>query len=592
MVREAEQKPSFGTELWPAALLAMATMAWLGAAALEAQHHGGHHSRMPSPNLPPPQLMDGIGNNTMRVTTDSESARRFFDQGLNLLHCFWDFEAYRAFNEATRHDDSLAMAHWGLFMALNYNQHELAAERQAALLEAQELGVRATDRERRYIKAIEQLAKHSGRAAQTAYIREMEALVEAYPEDLQAKLLLIKFLVTDAGGTFSDPRTEVARDAFERARKMLRPLLETHPDNAAVHHYWIHAHEGGPDPSAALASAERLPLLAPKSGHILHMPGHIYFKVGLHDKAYEAFQKSLKFDRAYMQEQGVDPVDNWNYVHNLDYLVANCAEDGRYQEGLRYAELLHDLPVELERSRAAGLGYIVYGGRTAPARFHLRYGQWQAAAANLEAGLANWRFPSQVAADYVGGLLAYARGMALFASGEAEQAGPHFQVLFGISQRLAQQQAELGSDWYLQAGQIVLRIAAAELIGLLMSSQGQHERALAELEKAAGLEQVLGYGEPPHYSRPVQESLGGLYLQIGRWQDARQAFRKVLDERPNSGHAWFGIARAHALEFSQGAVEQKTEARRAYRRFLEVWRHADRDLPRIREAQRWLAANP
>ncbi|MEM7355337.1 MAG: tetratricopeptide repeat protein [Acidobacteriota bacterium] len=570
---------------WMLASLSLVGASFVGVSTASAQHHGDHSSRLPSATLPPPPLMKGIGQSSMPITTDSESAQKFFDQGLNLLHCFWDFEAYRAFKEAIRQDSSAAMAHWGLFMALNYNQVELAGERQAALDAARRHSAEATERERRYIAAIGQLAAHSGRAAQDAYLREMETLVAAYPEDLQAKLLLIKFLVTDAGGTFSDPRTEEARDAFARARELLLPLLESHPNHAAVHHYWIHAHEGGPDPSAALESADRLPQLAPKSGHMLHMPGHIYFKVGLHDKAYAAFQESLAFDRAYMKDQGIDPVDNWNYVHNLDYLVANCAEDGRYREGQRYAQMLHDLPVELERSKSVGLGYIVYGGRTAPARFHMRYGRWDAAAASLEKGLASWQFPSQISADYVGALLAYARGMALFASGNAAQAGPHFQTLFSVTQKLEQQQAEQGADWYFQAARRVLEIGAAELVGLLMSSQGQHERALAELEKAANLEQALGYGEPPHYSRPVQESLGILYLRVGRWQDARQAFRKVLDERPNSGHAWFGIAKSHEL------AGEKAEARRAYQRLLEVWRHADRDLPQMQAAQQWLAAN-
>ena len=573
--------------LLSSALFSLAFALWLvGASVSSAQHHGGSGARLPSDALPPPALMDGIGKATMPITTSSPDAQKFFDQGLRLIHCFWDFEAYRAFKESARRDPDAAMAYWGQFMSLNYNQHELAAERKAALEKAQALGSAASDRERRYIAAIAKLAAYSGKAAQTAYIREMEALVAAYPEDLQAQLLLIKFLVTDAGGTFSDPQTEENSSSFDRASELLRPLLRAHPESAAVHHYWIHAHEGGSDPSKALASADKLPKLAWKSGHMLHMPGHIYFKVGLYDKAYEAFQKALSFDQAYMKAQGISPVDNWNHTHNLDYLVMNCAEDGRYKEGQRYAKMLQELPVELDRSRAVGLGYIVYGGRTAPARLHLRYGQWEEAAASLEEGLTTWRFPSQLAADYVGGLHAYARGMALVTAGDAATAAQHFQVVFSISQKLAEERSTLGSDWYAQAAQRVLAIAAAELIGTLLSSQGQHDRAITEVIKAAKLEKALGYGEPPHYSRPVQESLGGLYLRAGRPAEAERAFREVLRERPNSGHGWFGLAMALSR------ANKMDEARNAYERFLEVWRNADRDLPQLLAAEKWLAAHP
>ena len=542
-----------------------------------AQHHGGSHlGRLPSATLPPPPLMDGIGQAEMSISTSSKLAAQYFNQGLRLLHCFWDFEAYRSFKEAIRQDENAVMAYWGLFMSLNYNPNELYDERRAALDKAKALATRASARERRYVGAISQLDAKG----QTAYIRAMESLIAAHPEDIQARLMLIKYLVTDAGGRYPEPDGGTG-NAFEHAQEMLRPLLKSHPDSAAVHHYWIHAHEVGPTPEAALASAEKLPSLAPKAGHILHMPGHIHFLIGDYEKADEAFQASLRFDRVYMETSGVGPVDNWNYTHNLDYMVAACAEDGRYREGQGYAEILSSLPVERERSLAAGLGYIVYGGRTAPARLHLRYGQWQAAADSL--GTIARAALSQQAADYLDGLLTYAQGMAALERSDVTRAGANFQKLLGFSMKLGRQESGKGSDWYFDAARRILAVGAVELGGLLMSRQGQHDQAIAQLERAIQMEGVLGYGEPPHYTRPVSESLAAAYLQAGRWQEARNAYEQSLKKRPKNGHALFGIARSYELAGDKGRAES------AYRRFLETWRRADRDLPQVRHAETWLA---
>ncbi|MEE8524153.1 MAG: tetratricopeptide repeat protein, partial [Thermoanaerobaculia bacterium] len=413
----------------------------------------------------------------------------------------------------------------------------------------------------------------------------MEALIAAHPEDLEAQLFLIKFLVTDAAGSFLDPDRGVG-SGFDRARERLRPLLDSHPDSLAVHHYWIHAHEYGPEPEAALVSARKIPSLAPRSGHILHMPGHVFYKIGDYEGAYRAFHSSLELDREYLREQGIEPVDNWNYVHNLDYLVMNCAEDGRYREGRKWAEVLSEIPVRHERSAAVGLGFVIYGAHTATARLHMRYGRWQAAAESLAASLESSSFPSAHGADYSRGLLAYARGMAAVERGDGARAGQAFQEILGLSMALRQQRAELGSDWYFDVARRILAIASMELSGVLLSAQGQHDQAITFLERAVDAEGQLGYGEPPHVTRPVRESLAVAYLRAGRWQDARRTYEQVLTGRPGSGHAWYGIAKSHEL------AGQEAETRGAYERFLEAWRHGDDDLEEIRDARAWLAVNP
>lgn len=537
----------------------------------------------------PPPRMSGIGNAHLKISTSSELAQIYFDQGLNLLHCFWDHEAYRAFSEAIRLDPAAPMPYWGLYMSLNYNQSEQRDERQRALAQMRRLIDAATDREQRYLRAVLRLNEAPGAAGQAAFIDEMEKLIVAHPGEVEAKLFLSKFLFTESGGYFTDPDDARGRDrqsAVQRAQDILAALLESHPDHHAVHHYWIHVHEYGPTPEVALDSARKLPTLAPSSGHILHMPGHIYFQLGRYEQAYRSFHAGLAFDQAYMKARDLAPADNWNYVHNLDYLVANCAEDGRYAEGQRWGQRLLELPVAEHRHHSVGQGFVVYGGRSALARLHMRYGNWPAAAAALQQVLESGDLPpGGLPARYLASLGVFAHGMAVISAGDLEGGAQVVQQLLRLSLDLREAEAEHGMDWYFSAAQRIVAIAALELNGNLLSAQGRHDDALRQLERAVEMEEALGYWEPPHYARPVYQSLAQAYARAGRLADARRAFERELERRPENGHALFGIARAHA------AAGDIAAARRAYERFLEAWSHADRDLPTVQVAQSWLAAH-
>ncbi len=552
----------------------------------------------PPPAVPAdlPPLLSGIGTSKLKIQTTSPLAQQYFDQGLNLLHCFWDYEALRAFRTVVRLDPQAAMGYWGLYLSLNYNQREELSERQSALAAMRRLSAQASDREQRYLRAVLRLndagvgSAGASTGGQAAFIDEMEQLIAAYPEEFEAKLFLVKFLITESGGYFTnpdDPNRQNKRTAFDRAFAILRPLLASHGESAAVHHYWIHVHEYSPHPEGALASAAKLPSLAPNSGHILHMPGHIYYQVGEYEKAYQAFHQSLAFDQAYVQSHGLAPVDNWNYVHNLDYLVANCAEDGRYREGQKWATQLLDLESSPHRVHAVGRGFVIWGGRSALARLHFRYGNWSAAAVSLHQVLERGDpHRDELAAAYLRGLAVFAGGMAALEGGQLDLARQALQGLLRMSLELRDQHSDQGGDWYFDAGRRILTIATFELAGSLASLEGQHEAAVAQLERAVEMEASLGYFEPPHYSRPVHQSLARALLRAGRPDAARQVYERELERRPNNGHAWFGIAQA------QVAAGQVSAARTAFRRFLAVWSHADPDLPQVRAAQDWLSTHP
>jgi tetratricopeptide (TPR) repeat protein len=553
----------------------------LQGAARAGEEPPGHACRA-APNaavaaLPAPQLMDGIGTSAMKVTTASAKAQRYFDQGLNLLHCFWDTEAYLAFREAARLDPACAMAFWGIFTALGQNARETSAERAAALARAVELAGTASDRERHYIRAAALLADPAkGRAA---WIAEMEALIDRYPEDVEAKLLLANMLSTPVSSYAPDGRP---REGKLYGQAILSNLLVTHPNHAAVHHYWIHAVENGPRPRDALASARKLPLLAPNSGHMLHMPGHIYYRLGDYARARRSFLASMRRDEAYMRERGVGPVNTWNYVHNLDYLVATCAEDGRYAEGARWARLLGEIRRDDSRLDASGQGYLLYGGHTALARLQIRYGMWDEAVRTLSiesTGRANDHplerdADGSLAAAYRSGVLLYAKGMAAAERGDLDACAAQEAALEAHLASLANETASRGSDWYFRHASRVLAVHLAELRGVALSRRGEHGRAAEVLTEATERERDLGYWEPPHYARPVLESLGEAHARAGRFDLAADAYRRALERRPGSGHALAGLARS--LE----RAGKRAEAARVHRQFHAAWRGADPDVLR------------
>ncbi len=538
------------------------------------KHTGEYSPAVDFAKLPAPPLMKDIGSSNLKITTKSAEAQKYFNQGLNLLHAFWDLEAYRAFREAARLDETSAMAYWGIWNALAQNSQEMANERTAALKKAVELAPTVSEHEQFYIRAISLWAEQGkGRAA---WISEMEALIDKYPNDVEAKLLLANSLSTPASSYLPDGRP---REGKLYGQAILKNLLVSHPDHVAVHHYWIHAVENGPRPEEALPSCEKLEKIAPNSGHLLHMPGHIYYRLGMYEKARKSFLASLEFDLKYMKEQKIHPINNWNYTHNLDYLVANSAEEGRYNEAANYAKMLAEVPSDDARLKATGLGYLLYGGYTALTRLQMRFGFWDEAAKDLQ--VSN-QTPQTLPEKYQAGILSYLKGMNAVEKSNAEDANKHAQELEKTIADLAAQKVQQASDWYFGYASRVLAIHLLDLRGSVLSVEGNHDEAFKLLDEAVEKEKNLGYWEPPHYTRPVLESLGAAYLRAGKYAEARESFEKVLKLRPNSGFAFLGIASVYAK------AGDKPKAAKFYRKFLNVWENADKNLPQVREAENLL----
>ncbi len=557
--------------------------------------------------LPPPQKLSGIGDAHIRITATPE-AQMWFDQGLNLLHDFWDYESLRAFEQSVRVDAQCAMCYWGIYHAETFAHSNSKYYANQALSKAMRLKGHASKAERLYIEATAagDAAEKSERSDKQAKNQQeseerqlYRKLVKNNPQDLQARIFLAESL-TD-GYDNGQPRA-----GQKEALAILQAVLNEDPNNSAANHYWIHAVEASPHPEQALHSAEILGSLAPTSGHMVHMPGHIFYRTGDYASAKQSFAASMKADEQYMQAQHVQVDDDWNYVHNLMYCIANLLEAGEFSEATALSAKLKDARGELENT------LYPWSPRDSMSRLDprlpvaLRAADWTTVVALLKSinpppTLPNLQFLARA-------LTQFALGMQALEQHElsrAEEASAQFDAeLWRISNRLKDEEAskakEVTKKKIADAAppklQVMpdalpdplvnnLSIMSLELRAGLLMAKKLNDDARKLYAQAAQEEKALGYREPPAYIRPVGETEAAALLAASDWTGAKAAYQAALVERPRSGFPLYGIA---MVSEQAGDVPAATTE---YTDFLAAWKSADSDLPHLAHARAYLASH-
>ncbi|HKO18513.1 MAG TPA: tetratricopeptide repeat protein [Acidobacteriaceae bacterium] len=547
--------------------------------------------------LPPPVKMTGLGNSSLAITTSSEAAREWFTQGLNLLHDFWDYESSRAFEQSIREDPNCAMCYWGLYKAEAFRGiHDDWAG--AALKQAEKAAKHTTPAEKLYIKAAREefktsqaekkatAAPHANPGESVPHVdsratKVLRKLVATSPDDMQAKIFLAESLI-DGFAKDGKPKAGTTE-----AQTILSALLATHPDDSAANHYWIHAQEPGLHPEAALDSARKLGALAPASGHMVHMPGHIFYRTGDYESARKSFEDSVRVDEAYMRTQNVSVDEDWNYVHNLMYLIADLLECGRLNEATEYSGKLNTargntITTLYRQSTRDGMTRL---DPLLPVA--LRSADWVRSTELLRAS-----HPPAELKNLIGlraSLLDYTQGMAALAAGDTAAAEGFSKSLDTavavkpIDPPMSMPGMRVSKDVMAVPVHGFLDVAAQELRAALLMAQGKSAEADAAFGKATDAERALGYREPPYYIRPVSETRGDALMRAKRYPEARKAYQAALEERPNSGFPLYGIAEADA------AAGDANGAKASYAAFLNAWKDADTGLPQIAAAKDWLA---
>ena len=551
----------------------------------------------PPDQLPVPIKMTGIGNSHIAIKAVPE-AQAWFDQGLSLLHDFWDYESAKAFQQAIRVDPNCAMCYWGLAQALEMRGDDAVKPYiQRALGQAERLKSHAGATDKLYIDAAEAEfnAKEGDHSAETAVLRK---LVKKAPHDMQARI----FLAQAVGDGF-DENGEPKAGQKDRIA-ILEQILREAPNDSAANHYWIHAMEPSNHPERAIPSAALLAGLAPASGHMVHMPGHIYYRVGDYAQAEHWFVASTAADETYLHEQHVSVDDDWNYVHNMMYAIANLMEEGKLAQANALSDHLGDARGQLSAT------LYIWSARDQMARINprlpvaLRTADWDAVLALVsQANLPdtskteNLRFLASELSNFAGGMKALETGDVLV----AQTASDHMDATLWRTKRSSDAADEakkkledasrkdtatspkpsaepIAPDAV--AGPLfkALSIASIELHAGVLIAQGKLEQGKKEFASAVAEEKKAGYREPPFYIRPVAENEALALLRAKDYTGAEAAYEDALKERPNSGFALYGLARVRELSGDTSG------AREAYTAFLKAWSSADSSLPEIAHA--------
>lgn len=499
-------------------------------------------------NLPAPKLMTGIGGSKMKIETKSVKTQAYFNQGLSLLHDFWDFEAYRAFKEAIRNDSNAIMPYWGLLQTPGPDEDSVyKSNKELAVKQLKKLVGKANEHEKLYAE-LSLLSDSLKEKAYPEIDKKYELIIHKFPDDIDAKLFL-------ALSKMSGFDTEMKpRDGQLYSEFLLKDVQRAEPNNHAFHHYWIHLMEHC-CPEQALKSADILTSLAPASGHIVHMPGHIYNRVGNYKKAYDAFVAAVKTDSAYMKNEGIEEVDNWNYIHNINYLINNCVHDGRLNEGLYYAERLKNMPVNKHRKKIYD-GTFFNQGLLAPAKMQMAFGNWDKAAAQFETVVDKDTVFSYTNMEFKNGLSFFVKGMDALAKNNLPEAEKYSNSLDALLWRNAKQTGKDSTlnEWY----QNTVNTASLELQGCIASYQGNYAIAIKLLEKAHKNEIDLGYGEPPLYARPVAVSIADAQIKAEKFDKAIETYQALLKRFPKSAYVYNGLRKIYVKKGDAEKVKEYT----------------------------------
>jgi tetratricopeptide (TPR) repeat protein len=506
-------------------------------------------SKQPDLCVPPPsgsaptlpaKLMTGQGTVHFPITTSSPKAQQFFDQGVAQLHSFWALEAERSFRQAAELDPDAPMPQWGIAMiaAGDYrprfqldqydktfgraNPLRASARATEAARKADELAKvpgKATPLEKFYVASIVARRDANSKTPDDGYIQGLRAIVNQYPDEVEARLYLALHLMR--GFELPD---KTPRSTTPEAVAILRDLLVKAPEHPGVHHYVIHGFEGSTFAKDAWLSCRRYAELVTNIPHALHMPGHIYSQTGRWQDAVNSFASAAENERGYMKADRL--YGSGHHGHNVHFLATAYSFEGQYDKAKEAArELLGFKENPREQASLDGFFSAHRQGWFAMLRSLVQSESWDEILDGTT--LPNYEKPREQAWRHWAMALAYTgKGDATKAKAEAKLMD---ESLNEFKEKVKMPVPE------------PLEVAREELDGQLKLAEGKVDAALKKLEQAARMELRMVYSEPPYYPRPVLEVLGQAALKNGRLPEAESAFRRALDQYPGSFRAQTGL---------------------------------------------------
>ncbi len=517
-------------------------------------------------------LLDGLGDYSYPVSDCSGPAQRFFDQGLRLFYGFYFPESLASFREAARLDPDCPMAYWGEALAIapnpnsryfGYPDDPRGAGAEAISRAIRQMG-RASDRDRGLIEALKVLydssAEPESARRDRAYVESLRALHVRYPKDPEVETLHAAALMMISAWEYWTPDGR-PRPGTTEAMAALNNVLKIHPQHPGANHLFIHLLENSQHPELALPHAERLADAMPGAGHIVHMPSHIYIRMGLYTEAVESNRRSLAADKTFLAawgDRGLPmgvaslSLSATNHgVHAEDFLHMAAVLQGNYETAMESARrVAARSEPKVATSGTAQRRYV------RPMLTDRRFGKWDRI---LRVPAPDHAYP------FLRGVWHYVRGSAYAATGKLAEADRELAELRTVAN--AEEMKQLMTR--VNSASTLLTLAQHVLTAEIAVKQGDVDQALAHLESAVRIEDGLRFMEPPDWGHPARHTLGEVLLAAGRAKEAESVYWEDLRRNPENGWSLFGIW--------QSLLQQGKEARAAEieKRFQKAWAHAD-----------------
>jgi len=514
-------------------------------------------------------LFEGMGDYHMPITTADPDAQRYFDQGMVLAFGFNHAESIRSFRAAQALDPTCAMCFWGEALATGPNINVTSngkaimapAERasaRAAIDQALALMDGVTPKERDWIRALDR--RYDGQAdtprdpLDRAWADALADMASRYPDDTTVASVYAEALMNTMPWDYWGPDGEAKPDT-QAVIASLEAVMDADPDHPLALHLYIHALEASSNAAKAEPAADRLANLVPGSGHLVHMPSHIYFRVGRYQDSALANIRAAEVDEAYIAQcnaQGFYPA--LYYPHNIHFLWASATMQGQSELSLDSARrVVANVRVE-QVERFPTIQFF----RTVPMLSLVRFARWEEILEEPE--------PYEPFA-FARAIWHYGRGVAHAALGDAEAALVELAAIEALESEV--DEIFMGNVY---PARDLLEIAKSLLRGEMAYRAGDAANAVLAFEEAVALQDALPYTEPPFWYYPTRQSLGAALLASNRLAEAQAVFEKDLEQYPMNGWSMFGLAEALRR---QG---EEAEAKQVAARFETVWQFADVSL--------------
>ncbi len=513
-------------------------------------------------------FLDGMGDYAHLITTNHPNAQRYFNQGLVLSFAFNHAESVRSFRAAQTLDSRCAMCFWGEALALGPNinvtsdgqvvmSDDARVQAYAAIQKAVGLKDFVSEKERDYIDVLAQ--RYNGDVATSrhhldvVYMQAMRRLLQKYPEDDDVAALFAESMMnTMPWDYWSNPDTpkELTLEVID----VLEKVLDRSPQHPLAIHLYIHAVEASSTPERAERAADRLRDLVPGAGHLVHMPSHIYWRVGRYDDAAKANSQAVAADEAYIaacKAQGFYPAAY--YPHNLHFLWAAYSMEGRSQAAIQMArKVAASVPLEVIEQFP-----VVEFFKTIPLLALTNFGQWDAL-------LAEPQPPAHLA--FSNAIWHYVRAIAYVNLANLDAAHAEYAKL--VSLREADDIVTLDGMGY-PAG-MLLHIADALVQGEIHMHGGESAQAITAFKTAVAIQDQLPYTEPPFWYYPTRHTFGKALLELGDGKQAEEVYRENLAHYPKNGWALYGLAQSLEMQGKDSGGTREL--------FEKVWQRADVQL--------------